>query len=80
MNLEDRKQELKILREAYRRLFRTEDGKTVLADLGGRFQGDGKVRPADGAPIDPLQLAMNAGARIPIRWITSMLEQEGDKP
>jgi hypothetical protein len=80
VNLEDRKQELRVLREAYRRLFRTSDGQVVIADLVQRFVETGRnLRPADGAPLDPSQAVWNEGTRAPVRWITSMVKGEPDE-
>jgi hypothetical protein len=71
--IEDARTELRILRETYRRVFRTEDGKTVLADLVQRVEKGRNLRPAEGEPLDPIQAVWNEGAREPVRWITSML-------
>jgi hypothetical protein len=75
---EQRKAELLVLRETYRRVFRSEDGKTVLADLESRFRYGRNLRPAEGQPLDALQAVWNDGAREPTRWITSMLRGDED--
>lgn len=79
MNLADRQKELRVLREVYRRLFRTSDGQVVLADLVARFEAGRNLRPAEGQPLDALQAVWNDGARAPGRWITSMVKGDTDE-
>lgn len=79
MNFEERKAEVRVLREAYRRLFRTSDGQVVLADLKARFLDGGRnLRPAEGAPLDPMQAVWNEGARAPVRWVVSLVAAEDE--
>ena len=76
----EKREELLVLRAAYRRLFKTLDGQLVLADLMTRWDRGKALRPSPGQPLDPLQAVWNEGAREPVRWITLMLSNEGDTP
>ena len=67
--IEEAKAEMRILRETYRRLFKTMDGQVVLEDMRRRFAVGHRLRPAEGQPLDPYQAVFNEGARVPSRWI-----------
>jgi len=71
--VQDAKRELIEKGKLCRRLFETSDGKAVLELLEARFNGGRSVRPAQGAPVDPYQLAINEGAREPMRWVRELM-------
>lgn len=69
----DAKRELAEKAKLFRRVFETPDGQRVLEILEERFITGRPLRPAQGAPLDPIQAVYNEGAREPMRTIRELL-------
>lgn len=63
--------------KAYRRLFSSEDGQTVLTDLKNRFGWSGDVeRCLFTVPSDPAQAAFMEGRKEAVRTILRMMQAD----
>jgi hypothetical protein len=72
----------KQLRIEYRKVFTSESGKAILADLFGRygFDAEGVERPSARAGMRAEDVFLADGMKEPVRYILRQLEPVSDQP